>query len=76
MIQDVPSANWSSLAEAVAQVAGGDRGYMVLDIKLTGASEPVPYYLMYDRWEYVSDWVLLVLAPLEGVDRNIGQVFV
>jgi hypothetical protein len=48
---------------------------MVLDLKLTGASEPVPYYVMYDRWEYVSDWVLLVLAPLEGVDNAISVKF-
>ena len=45
---------------------------------LQGATEDtwsVPYYAMYDRWEYVSDWVLLVMAPVENVDPAISVEF-
>lgn len=75
LTQNVPSAKWKSLEESIQKVVMGDRGYMLLNLTLTGSTEEVPYYIMYDRWEYVSDWVLLVLAPVEGVDNAISVHF-
>lgn len=75
LIQNVPSANWTALAEEVQKVPRGDRGHMILNITLTGTTEAVPYYVMFDRWEFVSDWVLLVLAPVEKVDDAIAVQF-
>jgi len=75
LIDGVPSANWSALAEEISHVPRGYRGYMVLNITLTGETETIPYYVMFDRWEYVSDWVLLVLAPVEQVDNAVSLHF-
>jgi len=73
--ENVTSANWTALAEEIAKVERGERGYMTLNITLTNTEEAVPYYVMFDRWEYVSDWVLVVCVPVDGVDKAIDVQF-
>ncbi|CAB9510617.1 acid type B receptor subunit 2 [Seminavis robusta] len=71
------TANWTALANEIANVPRGGRGYMVLNLTLANDNDnkPVPYYVMFDRWQYVSDWVLLVLVPVEQVDKAVDVVF-
>jgi hypothetical protein len=38
---------------------------------LTNQTHPEQYYVMFDRWKSISDWTLLVLAPVDGIDSAI-----
>ena len=65
------NADWDALQKSVLSMPRGERGYEVLDITLTGTQEAVSHYVMFDRWEYVSDWTLLVAVPKSEVDDAI-----
>ena len=71
-LSNLTNANWSSLLSSVNKLNPGERGYSNLDIKLTGEKDPTSFYVMYERWEYVADWVLLVFAPVFEVDNSIS----
>jgi hypothetical protein len=53
----------------------GDRDYVKMNITLTGEKAPTNYYIMFERWEYVADWVLLVFAPVDQV-KHAMNVFI
>jgi hypothetical protein len=65
------SADWSYLHQAVLQTGLGGRDFVEMNITRTGEDEPREFYVGFDRWEYVSDWTLLVFAPKDYVDHAI-----
>lgn len=67
----VESADWGSLQEVVLQTGMGERGFVEMNITCTGETTPQEYYVAFDRWEYVTDWTLLVFAPKVFVDHAI-----
>jgi hypothetical protein len=63
------NANWTGLLDTVRAVPAGDRGMAQLNITLTGETKPIEYYVMFDKWRTVSNWTLLVFAPIEQVKK-------
>jgi Protein tyrosine and serine/threonine kinase len=66
------SADWGGLLEEVRQVTPGDRKYTTLNITVTGDLSPTQFYVMFERWQYVADWTLLVFAPIAEVQSAIN----
>lgn len=75
LLQNVTSADWALLYQAIQETERGERGHIELNLTRTGQQEPIPYYVMFDRWKYVADWSLLVLAPIEAVQNAISVSF-
>ena len=74
ILQDLTSlknANWTGLLSSVNELVPGERGYSTLDLTLTDETSPIEFYVMYERWQYIADWVLLVFAPTFEVDNAI-----
>ena len=65
------NANWSELLRTVRQVRRGDRAFSKLNVTLTGDEQPVEFYVMYERWRDVADWVLMAFAPTNNVEHAI-----
>ncbi|KAL3922564.1 MAG: hypothetical protein SGILL_002138, partial [Bacillariaceae sp.] len=72
----VDSADWAYLQQEVLDTPPGDRGSVVMNITSTGETTPVTYYAAFDRWQYVSNWSLLVFAPVDRVEHAINPVVV
>jgi hypothetical protein len=70
----VDSADWAYLQKEVLQIDPGERGSIVMNITFTGETVPQEYYAAFDRWQYVSNWSLLVFAPVERVEHAINPV--
>lgn len=55
-------------------------GQAVLDLNITGRTEVdgggAILYALFDRWEGVSDWALLVLVPKARVDKAVDVSFI
>jgi hypothetical protein len=73
-LSNLANADWMGLSEAVQGVTRGTRDMVQLNITLTGDDSPTEFYVMFDRWEYVADWVLLVLVPSSEVAQAIQVV--
>ena len=70
-LTELTNADWVGLNEEVKLLLPGERGYSVLDLTLTGDDGPTEFYVMYERWEHIADWVLLVLAPASEVENAV-----
>ena len=68
------NADWGSLKASLLDLERGERDYSELNITLTGKTNPIEYYVMYERWAYVADWAMLIFAPKAEVENaiNIG----
>jgi hypothetical protein len=69
------NANWTGPLDTVRAVSAGDRGIAQLNITLTGETKPIEYYVMFDKWRTVSNWTLLVFAPIAQV-KKAADVYV
>ncbi|KAG7342363.1 7 transmembrane sweet-taste receptor of 3 GCPR [Nitzschia inconspicua] len=67
----VESADWQYLHDAVNVAGMGERSFVEMNITETGSTEPQEFYVAFDRWQYVSDWTLLVFAPKEYIDHAV-----
>lgn len=65
------NANWQDLLLDVQRMHPGERGVSKLNITLTGELQPREFYVMYERWDGVADWVMLAFAPTKNVDHAI-----
>jgi hypothetical protein len=65
------NADWDGLLKDVRQVRQGTRSYSVINLTLTGEDKPDEFYVMYERWPFVADWVLLTFAPVASVNHAI-----
>jgi tRNA A-37 threonylcarbamoyl transferase component Bud32 len=78
-LTELKNANWEGLLKSVRNTARGSRGFDVINITLTGHETPTEYYAMFDRWEYVAEWNLLVFVPKIEIENaidvavNLGQ---
>ncbi|KAL3908152.1 MAG: hypothetical protein SGILL_008594 [Bacillariaceae sp.] len=70
----VDTANWASLQETVLATDPGDRGSVAMNFTFTGETEQQEYYAAFDRWQYVSNWTLLVFAPVERVEHAMNPI--
>ena len=66
------NADWVGLRETVRKAAPGEREFTNLNVTLTGETSPTEFYVMYEHWEYVADWTLLVFAPTAEVANAIN----
>jgi hypothetical protein len=60
---ELENAKWQDLLVDVQQMRPGERGVSKLNVTLTGEQQPREFYVMYERWDSVADWVMLALAP-------------
>lgn len=67
----VESADWNYLQSVVLNTGKGERDFVEMNITATGTDDTEAYYVAFDRWEYVSDWTLLVFAPKDNIDHSI-----
>lgn len=67
------NADWSGLRTTIQQSIPGERDFLIMNITLTGDTNPTEFYCMYEHWEYVTDWTVLVFAPTAEV-RNAMNV--
>lgn len=65
------SPDWNTLASNVQSLQPGLRSSTLMNITLTGDTEPTPFYVMYERWSEVADWALLLLVPQEELDTSV-----
>jgi len=65
------NANWTTLMENMAQEEPGSQGTAEMDITLTGDQQPTAYYVMYEKWAVVGDFMFLLFAPKTEVDTAI-----
>jgi hypothetical protein len=75
IVQDLTklqNADWGRLLTEVRRLPPGGRTFTTLDITLTGDETPTEFYVMFEHWEYVADWSLLVFAPTEQVRSAIN----
>ena len=73
-LTELSNADWKKLNQDVQRVIPGDRQYSNFNITLTGDTATTEFYVMYERWQYVAEWVLLVFAPVHEVDYAIDVV--
>jgi class 3 adenylate cyclase/tRNA A-37 threonylcarbamoyl transferase component Bud32 len=69
------NANWFDLFHEVTKQSPGYRGVSLLDLKLTGDSQAITFYVMYERWENIADWTTLAFVPKSKVDNGIDVRF-
>uniref|UniRef100_A0A7S4JMC6 G-protein coupled receptors family 3 profile domain-containing protein n=1 Tax=Odontella aurita TaxID=265563 RepID=A0A7S4JMC6_9STRA len=75
LTDELVSADWDRLHEAVKATPRGGLDYIVMEINITGSVEPRDYYAMFERWAAQGDFVMLAFAPVELVDDAIHPVF-
>ena len=63
------NADWDGLKASLAELKPGERDFSSIEIMPTGEEKATDFYVMYERWEYVADWALLVFAPVDQVDN-------
>eukprot|EP00977_Amphora_coffeiformis_P026558 scaffold27769_cov176-Amphora_coffeaeformis.AAC.9 len=71
---ELSNADWQGLLERVHQSDRGQRDMASLNVTLTGDVSPTSFHVMFDRWETVADWALLVFVPMEELSKTI-QVY-
>ncbi|CAB9514302.1 activated protein kinase catalytic subunit alpha-1 [Seminavis robusta] len=68
------NANWKGLWEKIQATPQGERAFETLNATLTGQDSPTEFYVMYENWDTVADWTLLVFAPKAEIHKAI-QVY-
>ncbi|CAB9529589.1 Receptor-type guanylate cyclase gcy [Seminavis robusta] len=68
------NADWKGLWGTVRKTTPGEREFVKLNVTLTGNRDPTEFYVMFENWNTVADWTLLVFAPTREVDNAI-QVY-
>jgi hypothetical protein len=74
-LNTLTNADWNSLQSSIMDLPPGEKGYNQLNVTLTGQSDPTLFYVMYERWSSVDDFVLVALAPVIEVERAIHVRF-
>ena len=69
------NADWAGLRNKVQEVTPGQRDFAMLNVTITGQTKPDEYFVMFEQWEYVADWVLLVFAPKAEVENAINVYY-
>ena len=72
IVQDLTmleNADWNGLKASLAELKPGERDFSTIEIIPTGERKATDFYVMFERWEYVADWALLVFAPVKEVDN-------
>lgn len=70
-LTELSNANWAGLRESLRRLSPGERAFSKLNITLTGNEEELEFYVMFEKWQYVANWALLVFAPTDEVDNAI-----
>jgi len=70
-LSELENADWHSLRRSLKGLDPGERDYSKLNITLTGDEDAIEFYVMYEKWNYVADWALLMFAPVHEVDNAI-----
>jgi serine/threonine protein kinase len=65
------NAKWHDLLLDVQRMRPGERGVSKLNVTLTGEDQAKEFYVMYERWDSVADWIMLAFAPTSDVDHAI-----
>eukprot|EP00592_Proboscia_alata_P011203 CAMPEP_0194365924 /NCGR_PEP_ID=MMETSP0174-20130528/13911_1 /TAXON_ID=216777 /ORGANISM="Proboscia alata, Strain PI-D3" /LENGTH=1196 /DNA_ID=CAMNT_0039140815 /DNA_START=168 /DNA_END=3758 /DNA_ORIENTATION=- len=66
------NADWSALLSTILEIRPGERDFSTLDLIITGNQHATEFYVMFERWQYVADWVLLAFAPTHEVENAIN----
>ena len=74
------SPHWQHLYEQVQATEIGGRGYTKMTLTIRDSmtktlKPPGEYYAMFDRWDSVAEWAVLVFAPVQGVEHSILPEF-
>ena len=70
-LTQLENANWQELLRTVKLASRGERGFALLNLTLTGEVHAREFYVMYERWADVADWVLLAFAPVDDVEHAV-----
>ena len=74
-LTQLDNADWAGLRNKVQEVTPGQRDFAMLNVTITGQTKPDEYFVMFEQWEYVADWVLLVFAPKAEVENAINVYY-
>ena len=69
---ELSNADWEGLRNIVRQADRGERDFTTFNVTTTGQEFPTEFHVMFERWENVADWVLLVFVPLQELDQSIA----
>jgi serine/threonine protein kinase len=78
IFQDLTSltnADWKGLQSKILALSPGEQGFDQLNVTLTSQSDPTLFYVTYDRWASVDDFVLIALVPVSEVENAINVRF-
>ena len=70
-LSQLENADWMGLLREIKLASPGERGVSSMNITLTGEMQPREFYVMYERWADVADWVMLAFAPVYDVEHAI-----
>ncbi|KAI2506306.1 hypothetical protein MHU86_8136 [Fragilaria crotonensis] len=70
-LSELENADWKQLLREIKLASPGERGVSSMNLTLTGEEEPREFYVMYERWADVADWVMLAFAPIYDVEHAI-----
>jgi serine/threonine protein kinase len=70
-LTELANADWKQLLRDIKLSSPGERGVSSMNLTLTGEEEPREFYVMYERWADVADWVMLAFAPIYDVEHAI-----
>lgn len=59
---DLSNTDWKGLHTYIQLSAPGERGYTEVDIVLRGRTDAEAFYVMFERWPSIGEWVLLSFA--------------
>jgi serine/threonine protein kinase len=65
------NADWKGLFDTVRKTPRGERDFTALNVTLTGQTSPTEFLVMFENWDTVADWTLLVFATKAEVDKAI-----
>uniref|UniRef100_A0A7S1G0J5 guanylate cyclase n=1 Tax=Corethron hystrix TaxID=216773 RepID=A0A7S1G0J5_9STRA len=74
-LTELKNADWTGLRSKILKVRRGGRDFSTLKITRTGETRSTDFYVMYERWEYVADWILMAFAPTYEVKNAINISF-
>jgi len=66
------SQDWKMLEEDVQALRPGERSYSLIGVTLTNEESLTSFYVIYERWDEVVDWVLLLFVPQQELDSAVS----
>jgi serine/threonine protein kinase len=62
---------WQDILQEVKKLERGGRGFSIINLKIPENPQSEEYYVMFERWAFVADWVMLSFAQKNDLEHAI-----